>query len=675
VSSLPMRSKRNSLLLRWCVCGSVAFALLSLFSGAQKAPQKPKVNPLAPKTEHMSPGSEPARIGAHQLTQTDLGAFLDGMMPLQLAREDIAGAVITVVKDGKPFFAKGYGYSNVEKKIPVSPDATLFRPGSISKLFNWTGIMQQVELGKLDLDRDVNDYLDFKIPQAYSKPITLRNIMTHTPGFEETEEELFVADASDLKPLDEYVKAHLPVRIFPPGTTPAYSNYATTLAGYILQRVSGEPFDDYVEHHVFQPLEMSHSTVRQPLPDNLKPLMSNGYDVASEPAKSFELVEAAPAGSSSVTGADMQHFMIAYLQDGRYAGTQILRPETAQLMHSRQFSNLPDLNGMALGFYEETRNGYRILGHAGDTEYFHSDLHLIPDAGIGLFISYNSAGKGEIRAREAVWHAFLDRYLPYDPPALPVQTTAKADASLVSGRYIISRRSETTILKVLNVLGQTKVASDPDGTITVDSLKDLNGQPMKLQEIGPLMFRAVHGQDRVGFKRDQSGQLVLVTDFPVFVFQRSPWNQNSDWNLPLIVGAIVVLLLTVLLWPIAALIRRHYGQKLNLTTQGRRLRLIVRLACLFDLLFLCGFAVFFTLAEKDIGMLSPRFNPLLRMIQIVGWLGIFGSLVAVYNAFRSWRKQGHWLWSKLGDTVVALASVAFVWFVFTWNMLHWSLRY
>ena len=675
MSSLLIGSKRKSWLLRWCVCGSVAFALLSLFLGAQKPPQKPKVNPLAPKTERMSPGSEPAHTGAHELTQTDLQAFLDGMMPLQLAREDIAGAVITVVKDGKPFLAKGYGYSNVEKKIPVSTDATLFRPGSISKLFNWTGIMQQVELGKLDLDRDVNDYLDFKIPQTYSKPITLRNIMTHTPGFEETEEELFVTDTAGLTPLDEYVKAHLPVRIFPPGTTPAYSNYATTLAGYILQRVSGEPFDDYIEHHVFQPLEMSHSTVRQPLPDNLKLLMSNGYDVASESAKPFEFVEAAPAGSSSVTGADMQHFMIAYLQDGRYAGTQILRPETAQLMHSRQFSNLPDLNGMALGFYEETRNGHRILGHAGDTEYFHSDLHLIPDAGIGFFISYNSAGKGEIRAREAVWHAFLDRYFPYDPPPLPVQATAAADARLVSGRYIVSRRSQTTILKVLNVLGQTNVSSGSDGTITVDSLKDLNGQPMKLQEIGPLMFRAVHGQDRVGFKRDPSGQLVLVTDFPVFVFQHSPWNENSDWNLPLIIGAIVILLLTLLLWPIGALIRRHYGQKLTLTHQERRLRLIVRLACLFDLLFLCGFAVFFTLAEKDIGMLSPRFNPLLRTIQIVGWLGIVGSLVTMYNAFRSWRKQGHWLWSKLGDAVVALACVAFVWFVFTWNMLHWSLRY
>src|SRR5438270_595042 len=379
--------------------------------------QKPKTNPLAPKAERPSQGTErmPSGAGAHELSQSDLEAFLDGMMPLQLAREDIAGAVISVVKDGKVLFARGYGYSDVEKKTPVSADSTLFRPGSISKLFNWTSIMQQVELGNLDLDRDVNDYLDFKIPSTFPKPITLRDIMTHTPGFEETVQELFVPSAKDLTPLDQYVKGHLPVRIYPPFTTPAYSNYATTVAGYILQRVSGEPFDTYIEHHIFQPLEMSHSTTRQPLPEALQPLMSNGYNVASEPAKGFEFVEAAPAGSSSVTGADMQHFMIAHLQNGRYGDAQILHPETAQTMHTRQFSNLPDMNGMCLGFYEETRNGHRIIGHAGDTDYFHSDLHLILDAGVGFFISYNSAGKGETRAREAVWHAFLDRYFPYDP--------------------------------------------------------------------------------------------------------------------------------------------------------------------------------------------------------------------------------------------------------------------
>jgi len=637
--------------------------------------QKPKTNPLAPKAERPSQATEHVPSVGHELTQGDLEAFLDGMMPLQLAREDIAGAVISVVKDGKVFFAKGYGYSDVAKRTPVSADSTLFRPGSISKLFNWTAIMQQVELGKLDLDRDVNEYLDFKIPATFPKPITLRNIMTHTPGFEETAQELFVGDASHLKPLDQYLKEHLPVRVFPPGTTPAYSNYATSLAGYILQRVSGERFEDYIDNHVFKALGMAHSTVRQPLPDVLKPLMSNGFDVASEPAKSFEFVEATPAGSSSVTAADMARFMLAHLQDGQFEGTQILHPDTARLMHSRQFSNVPEFNGMALGFYEETRNGHRIIGHAGDTQYFHSDLHLIPDAGVGFFISYNSAGKGEVRSREAVWHAFLDRYFPSESAPVTAAADAAKDAPLVSGRYIISRRSETTILKVLTVMGESKVFTNADGTISLDDLKDLNGQPKKLREIGPLMFRAVDNQDRVAFKRDDAGRLVLVTDFAVFVFQRSPWYQNSALNLPLIIGAISIFVLTLVLWPVAALVRRHYGHRLSLSPQQRRLRLTVRLVCLLDVVFVSALAVFFTMSDKDVGILSPRFDPVLRIIQIVGWLGVVGTLAVLYSALRSWREPERWWVSKLADTVIAVACVAFVWFVYVWNMLHWSLRY
>jgi len=134
------------------------------------------------------------------------------------------------------------------------------------------------------------------------------------------------------------------------------------------------------------------------------------------------------------------------------------------------------MNGMALGFYEETTNGHRIIGHAGDTQYFHSDLHLILDSGVGLFLSYNSAGKSGTRAREAVRHAFLDRYCPYEPAPVSAVDGAR-DAQLVSGRYIISRRSETTILKVLTLLGESKVFTNADATISLDDLKDPNGQP------------------------------------------------------------------------------------------------------------------------------------------------------------------------------------------------------
>ena len=620
----------------------VLFVTLSLYG------QKPQVNALAPKAKAPAP-AEPPTSGTHELTPQDISAFLDGIMPQQLATDDIAGAVISIVKDGKVIFAKGYGYSDMEKRTPVSPDNTLFRPGSISKLFTWTAVMQLVEQGKLDLDRDVNDYLDFKIPATYPKPITLRNIMTHTPGFEETIQELFVKDARDLTPLGAYVKKHLPTRIYPPGTTPAYSNYATTMAGYIVQRVSGQDYYDYIEQHILKTLNMEHSTFRQPLPDPLKGLSSLGYDIASEPAKGFEFVEAAPAGSFSVSAMDMTHFMMAHLQDGKYEGVQILRPETAQLMHSRQFANLGDMNAMCLGFYEETRNGHRIIGHAGDTEAFHSDLHLIADSQLGFFISYNSAGKGEGRAREEVWHAFLDRYFPYEvPKADPVATSAN-DIQSVSGHYIVSRRADTTIMKVLNVVGEAKVSGNDDGTLSVSDLKDSSGVPKKFREIAPLLFREVNGQDKLGFKRDETGNFVEAIDFPFMVFQKASLNQNSAFQIPMIITALVLAVLTIILWPVMAIVRRHYGQRLELTPQTRRLRLLVRLTCVMFAIFFLAYGLFFSMALKDIGLLSPRGNPWLRLIQIVGWLGVLGTLAAIYSAVKSWRIPQRW-WARASAT-------------------------
>ena len=648
--------------------------LLTLICAVSLSAQGPK-----PATPKISAKAEPAPASpagaAHEMTPEDVSAFLDGIMPQQLAREDIAGAVVSIVKDGKVLFAKGYGYSDVEKKTPVSPDNTLFRPGSISKLFTWTAVMQLVQDGKLDLDRDVNDYLDFKIPATFPQPITLRDIMTHTPGFEEAVEDLIASDRRDMMPLGTYVKSHLPARIFPPFTTPAYSNYATTMAGYIVQRVSGEDYYDYIEGHILKPLQMSHSTFRQPLPASLEPLMSKGYQVASQPAKPFEYVVAAPAGSSSVSAMDMTHFMIAHLQNGQYEGVQILRPETAETMHSRQFANLPDMNGMCLGFYEETRNGHRIIGHGGDTEYFHSDLHLMPDQQLGFFVSYNSAGKGEVRAREAVWHAFLNRYFPIQLPDTPAVAMAAQDANTVSGHYIVSRRSQTNILSVLNVAGELKITPNPDGTISADELKDMNGQPKKFREIAPMLFRDVNHQDRLGFKRDSSGNLVAVIDFPFMVFQRASAWENSAFQLPLIGFSMGILILAVILWPIMALVRKHYALPLKVSESQRRRSLLVRLTCLAFIVFLGGFVAFIAMGIKDLELLTPKGDFWLRLLQIFGWLGVLGTFVAVYNGIRSWQEPARWLWARIGDALIALSCLGVVSFIFTWHLLHWSLKY
>ncbi len=634
--------------------------------------QKPS-QPL-PAAKEAIAASATGATTTHELASKDLEAFLDGLMPAQLEREDIAGAVVAVVKDGKVLFAKGYGFSDVAKRKPVSPTETLFRPGSTSKLFTWTAVMQLVEQGKLDLDRDVNDYLDFKIPPAFGKPITLRNILTHTPGFEETAKELFVADATKIRPLGEYLRDHIPARIFPPGITPAYSNYATAVAGYVVQRVSGKPFEQYIADNIYTPLGMNHTTFVQPLPPNLSPLMSNGYQRASKEAKPYEFVQAFPAGSVATSAADMCIFMMAHLQDGRWNDKQILKPETAKLMHARAFGSDPRLNGMALGFYEETRNGHRIIGHGGDTLYFHSDLHLIHDSNVGFFVSYNSAGKGEVSGRTILFEKFLDRYFPYKSPAAAAVASAKEDAQQVAGLYVGSRRGEKSFLKITELFGQPKAFFNSDGTLSIDPLKGTNGELKRYVEISPLLYREVNGQDLIGFHKNSNGLTEFSIDFPFFVFERAGTLDNKYFNFAIIIPSLLLIALAVLFWPVGAAIRWHYGTKLDLTAPEKRLRLTVRIACILDLVFVIGWVVFIS-GTNEVANLSRSRDPFLYSLEILGVMAALGTLIVVLNALRSWVKAGKWMWAKLFDVALAFACLGFTWFIWHWNLINFNLKY
>ena len=649
---------------------ALLFACASSF--AQTAKETKPVTSQVPPQEKAA--SQAAENIAHPLTAADLEPFLDGLLPAQIEREDIAGAVVAVVKDGNVLFAKGYGYSDLKQRKPVSPGDTLFRPGSISKLFTWTSVMQLVEQGKLDLDLDVNDYLDFKIPPAFGKPITLRNIMTHTPGFEESGKELFVADASRMRPLSEYLKEHVPARIFPPGTTPAYSNYATALAGYIVERVSGKPFMQYVADNILTPLGMKHTTFVQPLPPDLEPLMSKGYVLASEGAKPYEFVQAFPAGSVATSALDMCNFMIAHLQDGKFGQVQILRPETAREMHSRQFAADSRLNGMALGFYEESRNGHRIIGHGGDTVYFHSDLHLLLDANIGFFISYNSRGKGEISPRTVIFEKFLDRYFPYTPPAPEKVENPKKDVAEVAGVYMTSRRPESNFLRMLTLFEETKVFPNPDGTISVDFAKDPSGALKHFEEIRPMLFREVHGQDHVAFHRDAAGNLEFSVDWPIFVFQRASLGVNKNFNYAILIPSVILIVFAVLLWPIAACTRWHYGRRLELSQPQKRMRLAVRLICLLNLAVLIAWVVFISMADNPAAF-SRSLDPLLYLIQIAGVLCVAGALLVLLNAVQGWSAAGKWIWAKIFDTALAFGCLGLAWFLWHWNLINFNLKY
>ncbi len=594
------------------------------------------------------------------------------MVPPALKREDIAGAVVIVVKDGKVFYQNGYGYADVKKQTPVTPE-TLFRPGSVSKLFTWTAVMQLVQAGKIDLHADINQYLDFKIPATYPQPITMWNLMTHTPGFEEAMKDLITPGGKPI-PIREYLVDHMPKRVYPPGVTPAYSNYGATLAGYIVGRVSGMPFDDYVERNVFAPLGMTHSSFRQPLPAALQPWMSPGYALGSGDAKLFETISAEPAGSSTVSAPDMAHFMMAHLQGGEYNGARILSTATTELMHSPQFAVDPALPHMALGFYEETRNGHRIIGHAGDTQYFHSDLHLIPDQNLGFFISLNSSGRGEVSSRTEVFNAFLNRYFPYQASAAAAQPNAAKDAELVSGEYTTSRRPVTTIFSFLTFLSNMKVTPKQDGSITVDELKNPDQLPKTFVEIAPLLYREKNGQDKVGFTRDAENRLVLSMDFPFMVFTKASLTDSKGFNYFLLGLIVAVAVLALLWWPLSVWVRRHYQRPLVLTRREHLLRVVIRLVLLLEVCYLLGWALIMSSSGGE-PLLASSMDPALRVLQMIGWLGSLGTLVILYAVVELWRVRNEWWLSRAGNVAIALAAISFSWMLLHWHLLNFSLRY
>ncbi len=627
---------------------------------------------------------QPAAVAtptAPSLTRTDLQAWLDGFMPYALERGDIAGAVVVVVKDGQVLLQQGYGYADVAEREPVDPERTLFRPGSVSKLFTWTAVMQLVEQGKLDLDRDVNDYLDFEIPPRDGEPITLRNIMTHTAGLEETARALITADPDNIPSLGDYLKHWVPTRIFAPGSTPAYSNYATALAGYIVERVSGESFDDYLDRHIFAPLDMRHSTFRQPLPAELQPLMSKGYKLASDDEpQPFEIVTSAPAGSLSATGADMGRFMIAHLQDGAYGSGRILKAATAEQMHSTALTIIPPLNRMLLGFYETNINGHRAIAHGGDTQWFHSYLHLFPDDDIGLFVSLNSSGKEGAAGviRNALFEKFADRYLPGPRAEGKVDPeTAKLHAQQIAGRYDNSRRSETGFIALAYLAGQAKVVANDDGTITVPALTGINGQPKKWREIAPYVWRDVAGDDRLAATVVDGRVQRWSTDqiSPFMVFEPTPWWRSGAWLLPLVGLGLVALALTVLAWPVSALVRRHYRVPYRLSGRDARMHRWMRWAALAVLVTTLAVIAMVGSMLASFEMMGPGSDIIIHALRLLA-LVVFpvGAAIAVWNAWTVLRSGRRWP-AKLWSIVLAIACLAILWMGLVFPVIGYSANY
>jgi CubicO group peptidase (beta-lactamase class C family) len=603
-----------------------------------------------------------AAAASPALDRSDVETFVDGIMEDQLRTANIAGAVVAIVQGEGVVLAKGYGYSDIERQRPVDAENTLFRPGSVSKLFTFTAVMQLVEQGKLDLDADVNRYLkSFKIPATFPQPVTLRDLLAHTAGFENINVQLFAPDAAHLVPLREALQKNMPRRVRPPGLYSSYSNYGAALSGLIVEEVSGQGFDDYVEEHIFKPLGMAHTTFREPLPADLATLMSKGYAFgggAFVPLDFEYLHNAAPAGSASATALDMAKFMIAHLHNGQYGAVRILKEDTAREMHGRLFANDSRLPGMAYGFNEGSINGRRFLGHRGDTQWFHSDLHLILDQGVGIFVSYNTPLPGN--QREALLQAFMDRYYPAAAAPAPV---APADfarrASRYVGAYQNMSRGYTTFEKFDEFLGGSRrtISLTPQNTLFLDA----GYASMQFAEIAPDRFRQINGQEEMVFRQEPGGRLVFfLSSWPATTVEKL-----SRWTNPTLQRCLMSLAMLIFMAFIARLV--HTGRETGTYPPSQRwARRCIAAASVLNLIFFLTFVPLYVLDQG-----STYLNGLSATLRLLLLIPVVTAAPAVCGAaivFLAWLR-GRWrLRLRIEYTLAAAAALQMIWFTLHYNI-------
>jgi len=659
-------------LMKWAIAAAAALAIPA--AGQSPAQLQPVNTQKAVLPTSAVPATSAAGQVSHELTKADVDAWLEGYMPYALKAGGIPGAVVVVVKDGQPLTMRGFGYSDLKTQKPVDPELTLFRPGSVSKLFTWTAVMQLVQAGKLDLDKDVNTYLDFKIPPRDGKPVTLRNIMTHTAGFAETAK--YLIDFGDKKPdaLGKILGRWVPDRIYGPGEMPAYSNYAASVAGYIVERVSGEPFDTYVQNHIFAPAGMTHSTFDQPLPANLKPLLSKGYKPGTSDPQPYEVIGMAPAGALSSSGADMGRFMIAHLNH------TLLNPATAQQMYANANKPYSALPAMALGFYHEDRNGLNIVGHGGDTVFFHSDLHLFLDKNVGLYISMNSIGKAGAAhsLREELLQEFADRYFPAPAENLPTASTAKQHGQAMSGHYVSSRAGGFNFLRLAALLGQTTASLDKDNNLVVSSITDLSGSPRKWREVGPWVWQEVNGADKLEAVPDGKGGIKMfsITPYaPIIEFLPAPASLNAGWIFPVGGIALLVLLIAALGWPVVALVRRKYKYQSDVSGRALQIHRATRATAWLYIAIALGWFLVLTAVNKDLGALNGGLDIWMRLLQVLLVVAIVGTLVAIWNAVTIARGPGRRWVAVIWAVLIALSAVFFAWLCIDLGLLTAALNY
>lgn len=454
-----------------------------------------------------------AAIPPAHIDSAEVARFFDPLIAAQMTKENIPGTVFILVQNGKVVYERGYGFANIANRTPVDPEKTIWRIGSISKVVTATAVVQLADRGKFKLTDDVNRYLTkFKVPATFPQPVTFQHLLTHTAGFDEIRPGTRADTQADLLTLGQFLSTKL-VRLRPPGKVISYSTYGMTLAGHLVEQVSGENFETYLTRNIFRPLGMLRTNIT--VPDSLKKDLAQGYewDNGANRLASWEWYHTTPASSINATAADMGRFIIAHLQNGRLGSARIMSESAARDMHRRHAESHPALGGFAYGWQEAFVNGERILQHGGNVEGFAAQMATVPARGVGWFIASQHE---PAQLKDIIQQALLDHFYPAKTQPKPAVAMAgyQSRVQRFVGTYELNQFCHSCGAD-RRVYWRAEVKANADGTLSI------TGQKEPFVEVSPLLFRGLSGRSGpVAFREDSTGRITQLAGDSWIVFER-----------------------------------------------------------------------------------------------------------------------------------------------------------
>lgn len=598
------------------------------------------------------------------LTPASVAAFADAEIPAAMRDGKIPGAVFVVVRGNQVICEKAYGVADLKTGEPISTYQTLFRVASISKILTAASVLQLAHTRRLDLRRDVNAYLTrFHIAPAFGEPVTLFNLLTHSSGFDDCQFDYAAHTAADKLSLRDYLAQHQPARVRPPGLFSVYDNYGFTLAGYLVQKISGMPFADYVREQILNPLDMTHSSFS---PDAaLRGELATGYWLDGETPRAFrpDYVNITPAAGFCTTASDMAGFLVALLADRRPDGGRMFPADVLRGLETRQFAAGPGAPGRDYGFNRISLAGRAALRQTGQWPGFNSVLLLFPKAHCGVFLAYNLYD--DLRLGQDVGRRFAGRFIPPDldtganagPPDFP----ARDSLAPLLGSYLSARAPHGA--PELKLPHEIEVTQSPAGNLEIDG--------GAYRAIGPQSFKEVETDGAAGmsfgrrvFFLAAGGARYLVTQDGTY--RRVAWAASTRGRLFLLRTATLVLLSAVVLWPVMALARfifrsapqRAASNPPRRVTFSRAARTTALAACALAL----WFEMSFVLAEWRLKPFAALYGfpaPVKHLLWALPVLMLFAAVLVSFCVL-AWRKRAWHPAHRLHYTLLVVALGLFL---------------